>query len=155
MSLDIPVFDLKPLKKQFFFFLIAVILLAVTCFLLVYLLDASILLRHYYTQGNNNWYFLGIALLFTIFSDRQQKKHFRAIQEVEDVSTKVSLYSKYYKIKLIWGGVSLLLTGILWVTTGGKFIFYLFLFQLIISVVFYPNKAIITSALQTQDIEFI
>ncbi|MBO9631530.1 MAG: hypothetical protein J7578_00330 [Chitinophagaceae bacterium] len=155
MSLDIPVFDLKPLKKYFNYFLIAVVSIAAICIVSVTVFHSQYFLSVYYLQGNNNWYFLGAALLLTYVSGTLQKKSMKAVQQAEDTELKFSLYTKYYSRKLFWGAFSFFITGLLWMMTGGKFLFYFFVFQFVLSLVFHPNKAIITRELNIGEIEFI
>lgn len=155
MSFDLPVFDLNPLRKQFRFFLLCIVIIAVVCFLAGYFIETRSVLRSFYETGRNRWIFFGLILVFTYFTGFQQKRHLKKIVANEDLHQRVLLYPAYYKTKLILAACSFFLTGLIWILTGGKFIFFFFVIQFLISIVHVPNKVIITRELRSAEIEFI
>jgi len=152
MELDIPVFDTKPLKRYFFYFLgfniILVVIVIVLTGLFNTMIDRSILGRI------NTWYIFFILLSGSFMYSAKSKRELKAINQLEDFTQKFIGYEKYYKKRLIWNAFSLLTCGIFFILTNKNYFFYMLLLQLVLSLLFYPRKSLLSKELENTEILF-
>jgi hypothetical protein len=152
MSLDIPVFNLKGLKRSFYYFLtfnIVVVVLGVLCVgIFDHLIDHTLLYKV------NSWLILFVLFAGSYVFSSVSKKELKSIIETEDFGQKFSRYERFYKKKLVWNGFSVLLSTVFWVLTIKNFFFYILIFQLILTAVFYPTKKLLSRELKNNEILF-
>jgi hypothetical protein len=153
MSLDVPIFYLKTLKKYFYYFFAGNIIVVSLSFLLVGLFDNRI--NPSLINSANTWVAIGMLFVITSFFGQRSKRELKALLEIKDYTEQFSLYENYFKKKLIWNGISIILSGTFWVLTEKNTFFYVLILQLILSVVFYPNRKLIAKELKNTDIVFV
>ena len=151
--MDLPVFNLKPLKQYFYYFLTGCILMAIVTFVLtIFTRDSET--RHLLRRVIS-WYYVIPIFILTYLIDRKNKKDLAGIAEMEDYTEKFKRYEILYKNKLIWNATSIALSGFLLIVSQNKIFLYTLIFQLVMMPVFYPKKSFISNDLKNKDIVFI
>jgi hypothetical protein len=152
MNLDIPVFDTKGLKRYFYYFFTVNIIIVATSILLTALSYSSI--SHSVINRVNNWILFLILFAGAYIFSARSKKELKSINATEDFVQKFAMYEKYYKKKLIWNSFSLATSSIFFLLTNKNYFFYILIIQLVLSLVFYPSKKLLSKELQNNDIVF-
>ena len=152
MSLDLPVFDTKNLKRSYYTFLAVTLVLAVAT--IVCDIFAKSLIGKPLLLGDRSirWMLIAISLGASFYFGNKSKKELKLVQETENWDQKFEMYERYYKRKLIWNTFSLVLTCAFLLGSNSRIFLYLLIFQALISLVFYPGKLLLTKELKTQDI---
>lgn len=153
MNLDLPVFDRKPLWKNYYIFMGTVVVIAIASFFITGLVDVSSVGLYLNSQGT--LVFLGVFLLISFFISKQRKKDLQAMHQTEDVNQKISMYALFYRKRLFANIFSVVLMAGFWVLTIKNFYFYMLLIQVLISAIYFPNKKVIARELNEPEIEFV
>lgn len=93
MSLDVPVFHLKILKRHFYYFIAALVVIIGASLFLVGFLDVTLPTNRMSTQVN--WILLGVFLLITIVWGQQNKKVLQSVLAVQDPGEIFARYERY------------------------------------------------------------
>lgn len=152
MDIKFAVFDLKELKKLFVLLFVANILIIALAYLAVVLLPLNSFKDFF--SGTVTWFILGGLFVLSIFYDRRNKKELKSILELENFDEQVKPYSDYYRKRLLWSVLSIVISMVFFVFARKNMFFYLSLFQLVMMLPFYPNKLIICKELQNDEIVF-
>lgn len=153
MELNVPVFNLRLLKRHFYTFLIISICFAFASILIS--LYIPVLVPEAVVKAVKSWGLFLLLLTLSFLYSRLQKKELKKILHTEDTDQVFPLYGRYYKNKLIWGAFSQLLLNAFWLITHAKFMFYIILIQLILGLMFYPSRRVITKELKNMEIVFV
>lgn len=153
MELNVPVFNLRQLKRHFYTFLLISLCLAFV----------SILINGYFplqvpetfAKAVKSWGLFLLLMVLSLLYNRLQKNELQKILQTEDADRKFPLYERYYKIKVIWVLFSQLLLNACWLITHARLLFYFTLGQLILGLVFYPSRRVITKELKGMEIVFV
>src|ERR1700754_3555589 len=129
MTLDVPVFDRKNVKRYFYYFLAFNIIISLASVLTVGLLGAR--KNPQFFNSTNSWILIGVYFLVTSWFNRRSKKQLVAIQQTQDYVLKFTQYENYYRKKLLFSSSAVLLTIALWVSDKSNFFLYFLGFQLI------------------------
>lgn len=153
MSLGVPVFDRKNLKKAYYYFIAANVLITIASFVVVGitgdLIDRTLLDR------GTTWILIGVIFFITMIYSAQRRKELKAILEIGDYDEQFLRYEKYYIKKYVWNAFSLFLTGVFFVITNKNLFFYMLLIQLGFSLLLYPYKRLLSIELRNTEIEYI
>ncbi|HEX6181520.1 MAG TPA: hypothetical protein VFZ47_09745 [Chitinophagaceae bacterium] len=151
MSLDFPVFDTKNLKRFYYYFITFILLLAaatIACDLFAKSLLGKPLLNDKFA----GWALIAVALFLGFYFGNKSKKELKLVQEAENWDEKFTMYERYYKRKLIWNAFIIVLNCAFLLGSTSGFFMYFLIFQVLISLVFYPGKTLLTKELKTQEI---
>ena len=150
--MELPVFELKPLKKAFTLIMCLNVMLIGLGLVLPQLADFSPFRK--YAVGSTGRILLFILLILSIALSFKWKKELNTILSIESFDERINRCQTFC-IKRLWTNfVSLAFTFILVILTNGKFMFYYFLFQSILSLLGYPNKKFIAKELNDDQIIF-
>ena len=151
--MELPVFDLRNLKRYFYTFYASCLLISITAIGLYIL---QILHYVYLPFGRPKAlpFFIIIGVL-TFFYGRYRRKMLSVISETPVFEEKVRKYEKLFVKTLYWNGFSLFITGMYLVTARSQVMLYVLIFQLVFSLLAYPRKQIIAKELREEDILFI
>lgn len=153
MNLDLPIFSLKPLKKLFYkflFFIILVSIISILCVAILPQLQIEII-----SKNNLDWMLIGGWFVLGIYKDYKLKLYLKKINYLEKLDSLIEEYTKFYKSRLIWSGLSFCFAAIFYLITYKNLFFYLLLFQLFMSFILYPKKVLITKELKDREFIFI
>ncbi len=153
MNLELPVFNLKRLKQSFYYFLVINFILTVISIVLVALFGEAT--KYNYLDKINYWVLFLILFVPSYLFGLKSKAELKKISESTDFEQQFSKYESFYKKRLIGNGISFAVTGLLFVLTLKNTFFYILLFQLLLSLVFYPRKSLISKELNNSEIELI
>jgi len=153
MELNVPVFNLRQLKRHYYTFLLISLCLAIV----------SILINGYFplqvpepvAKAVRSWGTFLLLLLLSFVYSGLQKKELKKILQTEDADQKFPLYERYYKYKLLWSVFSLCLLSGCWLISHSKFLLYFILIQLVLSLMFYPSRRVISKELKEMEIVFV
>lgn len=150
MNLDQPILDLKPLKTYFFYCLVAVI----TIFGASLIIAANLGIR---ANGNSkgSFIFLIALVLVSMWRSQKSKKELQVIRETKDWPTKLSMFEKRFKSRLIFHVISVVVTAAFWLLGGKNSFLYLMIAELGITLVYYPIKKVIATELNEPELEFM
>lgn len=149
MSLGVPVFNLKELKRAYYYFL-AFNIIATVVTLLLNLVFTS-LIDHSLFNRINSWVLFFILLAGAFLTSYVDKKEYKTIMETADLETRFAAYEKYYKRKMFWNAITFAITAILYVGTGKNIFLYIMLIQLAMSFSFYPGKKFMSTIFKDQE----
>jgi ABC-type Mn2+/Zn2+ transport system permease subunit len=153
MSLDVPVFDRKNLKKAYYYFIASNALITGACAVLsgitLPFFDRRLLDR------TTVWILIGTIFFITLIYSSKRKKELKSILEIDDYDEQFRLYERYYIKKYIWNAFSLFLTGAFFVITNKNLFFYMLLIQLGFSLLLYPYKRLLSIELRNTEIEYV
>ncbi|MFD2920930.1 hypothetical protein ACFS6H_14495 [Terrimonas rubra] len=150
--MDIPVFDLKSLKKYFTGFFVVSVIIAVLSYVAVIFVvsgEAGPKLRQI-----NTWYLTIPLFVWTYVQSLNSKTALNEILETTDYEQRFKKYEAHYKKRLGWNLVSIALTGVFLIITQKNFVLYFMILQLVLTSAFYPRKAIIAKELKDDTIVF-
>lgn len=152
MSLDFPVFETSNLKKAFYYFLAFNILVFLGSILLTTVAGSHIPGRAF-VMGNTWIIMLALLLLSFVFT-AQSRKELKAVLAIADYREQFLKYETYYKRKLIWNAFSIVVSGLFFAITSRNLFFYFLVIQVVLSLAFYPRKALIGQELNNNEIVF-
>jgi len=152
MSLDIPVFNTKGLRKAFYIFLGFNIVITVGSIVLKSTLDRVI--NHSLLGGINLWILLLVLLAGSFLFSFLSKRELTSILAIDNHEQQFTEYENYYKKKLIWNAVSVVLSAAFYLFTSKNYFLYLLLLQVVLSFSFYPSKTLLSRELKKDNIEF-
>jgi hypothetical protein len=149
MELDLPVFERRNVKRIFYYFLAFNFAVSILTILLVALTSDNI-------PGNvfvsNNYMPIMVCLvLFSYIFTSKSKKDLKTILNTPDFNNQVVKYESYYRKKIFLSGASLVITAFLFIMTTKNIFFYILIFQLLLSFVFFPTKKLISKALNNNE----
>ena len=78
----------------------------------------------------------------------------RKIIEAKDLEGQFLKYEGFYKRRLIWNTLSISLSGLFFILTIKNMFFYLLIIQLLLSLLFYPRKILISKELNNDNIVY-
>lgn len=153
MSLDVPVFDRKNLKRAFFYFIASNSLLTGACAILSSLTEP--LFDRRLLDRTTVWILIGTIFFITLIYSSKRKKEIQSIVQIDDYDEQFRLYERYYIKKYIWNGFSLFLTAAFFVISNKDLFFYMLLIQLGFSLLLYPYKRVLSNELKNDEIEYV
>lgn len=149
MSLGVPVFNLKDLKRSYYYFLAFNIVFTIGALLLNLVFRS--LIDHSLFNRINSWVLFFILLAGAFLTSAVDKKEYKAIMETAEPEARFAAYEKYYKRKMFWNAITFAITAILYVGTGKNIFLYILLIQLVMSLTFYPGKKFMSNIFKDQD----
>jgi hypothetical protein len=152
MSLDVPVFDRKNLKKAYYYFIASNCL--ITAGSIVFAGMTEPFFDRRLLDRTTIWILMGVIFFTTLTYSSRRKKELRTILQVNDYDEQFRLFEKYYIKKYIWNAFSLFLTGVFYVITNKDLFFYMLLIQLAFSLLLYPYKRLLSIELRNPEIEY-
>jgi hypothetical protein len=153
MELNVPVFNLRLLKRHFYTFLLISVCFAFVSILIHIYIQVQV--PETVVKAVKSWGLFLLLLILSFLYSRLQKKELKKILHTEDSDQKFLLYERFYKNKLIWVIFSQCLLNACWLITHTKFLFYFILIQLILGLVFYPSRRVISKELKDMEIVFV
>lgn len=153
MSLDVPVFDRKNLKKAYYYFIAANTLIIAASILLSGMTEPFFDRR--LLDPTTVWILIGTIFFITLIYSSKRKKELKSILEINDYDEQFRLYEKYYIKKCIWNAFSLFITGAFFVITSKNLFLYMLLIQMGFSLLLYPYKRYLSIELRNQEIEYV
>lgn len=144
-------FSLKNLKLYFLYFLSANLIVTMGAISFRGMLNeplAKVLNDRFYS-----WALFLVIVLITYLNSKRSKAALRNILELS-AETQFSAYEKYFKQRIVWNFVSVVITAFMLMATAKKAFFYLLLIQATLSLLFYPQKRVIALELKNPDIVF-
>jgi hypothetical protein len=153
MSLDVPVFDRKNLKKAYYYFIASNML--ITAGSIVFSGFTEPFFDRRLLDRTTIWILIGVIFFTTLTYSSKRKKELKAILQVNDYDEQFRLYEKYYIKKYIWNAFSLFLTGVFFVITNKDLFLYMLFIQLAFSLLLYPYKRLLSTELRNTEIEYI
>jgi hypothetical protein len=149
--MDIPVFDLKNLRRYFYNFLIFCILIALASTALMFAVN----LQSLQLWGRiNTWYIIIPLVAVNYLYGVSSKKELNKIIEITDYEEKFRKYETRFVKRLIWNAFSLVVTGVLLIITQKNIFLYILILQMVLLPLFYPRRAIIAKELKNEEIVF-
>jgi hypothetical protein len=149
MSLGVPVFNLKGLKRSYYYFLSFNLICTIGALLLNLVFKS--LIDHSFFNRINSWILFFILLAGAFLTSYVDKKEYKTIMDTAEIEERFAAYEKYYKRKMLWNAITFAITAILYVGTGKNIFVYILLIQLVMSVMFYPGKKFMSTILHDQD----
>ena len=151
--LDIYEFNLGPLKKSFNVFAIAVITISVISCLGTFLLPIMPEFLAFYSKYF--WFFFIAFFVFNFAFEGKSKQGFSKLAETEDFQEQVTIYSAFYKRKLVINAVSVIVTCFILFLSHKKLFLIILAIQVVLLPAFYPRPEKISKALKNDEILFI
>jgi len=149
----LPVFDLKPLKKEFYSKLILALAIGlagwgITAIGLVPTLAAL--------SGKTSFFILfAIFFAFQTWHHRQIKKILERAIEEPDMDEKFRIYIQYYYKKLFYSVGDVAINSIFFIITLNTWFLYINLIPFVFMLASFPRKVIIAMDLKNDEIEVI
>ena len=152
MSLDMPVFDLKNLKRAYYNFLVFSIF--ITAGSIICNIYAKALIAPMLSDKINSWILIAILLGLSFWISSKNKKELNAIEEQPVMNEKFALYERFYKKRLMWHAFNLVVAGAFVIKSNSQYMVYLLIFQFLVFLIGYPSKPLLTRELKNNDIVF-
>lgn len=150
MNTDLPVFNLQPLNRSFYYFLITNLIIAfVSIFIIPSLIDID---KIRLLDKVNTWILFIVLFGISFLSGYRNKTALKKILETQNPDDQFRMYESFFKGRLIWNSFSFGLSGLLFILTMKNVFFYILIIQLLLSIVFYPRKAVISKELNNNEI---
>lgn len=152
MEINISIFELAVLKKQFYYFFagtLAILLLALVIPGVLHFPHTNLFAKY-----KISWVVFPALLLVAFLQTSAIKKNLAALKRAPDTEGLFERYTAYYKRKLWLNGISVLTTAACYLCTHSKMFFYILITLVLFSFVFYPRKKQIQQELPDSDIEF-
>ena len=150
--MDIPVFDLKNLRRYFYYFLAACVLIAIMSIVVMIFTGESE--TRQILERINTWYLIIFIFFGTYIFNLNSKKELNRIIDTINFEEKFRKYEIRYKKRLIWNALSIAFSGIFLIITQKNLLLYILIIQLVLTPLFYPRKFIITKELKNDEIVF-
>gem|GEM_PF-1892482 len=152
MNLDLPVFNLKNLKRAYYNFLIVNVIITVGSILIMIILGDEI--NHKFYDKINTWIIIGVIFIGNYIYGINSKKELKSILEIREIEIQFSKYERFFKKRLAWNSISPIITGTFYIATNKNVFLYILITQMILSLLFYPNKKVISKELNNSEIVF-
>ena len=91
---------------------------------------------------------IGVAALFSVYQQKQKQK----LSTFTDFDEKLAFYQKIYRTRLLWRVLSCIVSAFLLFLTARKFFLYLAIFDLVLMLLAFPNKALFKKELNEEDL---
>ena len=151
MDLEIPIFNTKNVKRTFYYFFASNVILTLAVIIVPLVIDISfttILGR------NDNWAYFFILFGGYYYFGAKNRKELVAVWETKDIAQKFARYERYYKQKLLWNFIILVIATIILLLMSQKYFLYLLVLQSILMLIHYPGKKLLMKELQVEGIVF-
>jgi hypothetical protein len=152
MNLDLPVFDLRNLKRSFYYFLACNLILGIIGILfkgsLSTLVDPGTATRY------TTWIIFFLLFIPTFIYSNWSKKVIRKIIALTDFSVQFEKYEQFFKKRLLWNTLSVLISVAFLLIINKNSFFYILIIQSFLSVLFFPSKRVISRELNNTEIVF-
>ncbi|OQP65897.1 hypothetical protein A3860_14995 [Niastella vici] len=146
-----PAFSLKGMKRAFYVFVTFNVIIAITALVMYFVFEPT---GNYNVLGATNpWYLVVMYAAFGIINYFSSKKVTKFIRETADPIKRFSKYESFYKKKTIANAFACATTLVLFIITGKYTFLYLLGLQMIIPVMLYPRKKML-SALFEEGVQF-
>ncbi|MFL9483063.1 hypothetical protein ACI6Q2_09835 [Chitinophagaceae bacterium LWZ2-11] len=106
---------------------------------------------------NNNKFTLPVLFAIVVlgrFHTQYQRKQLEKLTAIEDFDTRVKEYEKFYKIRMLWFLFTCLTSCLLSILTGRYLFIYFGIFDIIITISYYPKLSMFKRELKNDDIIF-
>jgi hypothetical protein len=152
MEINLPVFDLRNMKRYFFIFLVVNLGICVAAVFLTGFFSTALYPNLF--KGAQSWILLGVLFAISTVYGSKAKKELNAILETDLYEEKFRKFEIYHKRRCVWNTFSLFLTCCFFVLTNRNFLFYFLIAQLILTLIQYPSRRLIRRVLKNDDIIF-
>ncbi|HTE24046.1 hypothetical protein [Flavitalea sp.] len=152
MSLSLPVFELRNVKRFFYYFLAFNALVSIVSIIIKALFTFNIPGDNLIT--NNTWPILIILLVASYAVGWKSKKELKTVLKTSDIEVQFVKYETYYKRKLVWNAFSIVVSAVFFLVTNKYLFFYILITQMILSIAFYPRNKLISTELKNAEIVF-
>jgi len=149
----LPIFDLKPLKKEFY----SKLILALAIGLAGWGITATGIIPTLTALSGKTSFFILFAIFFAFqtWHNKQIKKILEIAIEEPDMDEKFRIYIQYYTKKLFYSVGDVAINSIFFIITLNTWFLYINLIPFVFLLASFPRKAIISMELKNEDIEFI
>jgi hypothetical protein len=151
MSLEIPVFDTKNVKRTFYYFFALNVILTLGVIIIPTVFDISFT---HILGRNDNWVLFLALFAGNYFFAGKSRRELQAIMATTDIPEKFLKYENYYKQKLIYNFFTLVIASIVIIFIGRAYFLFLLGLQLVLSLMHYPTKKLLSKELQVEGIVF-
>lgn len=145
--------EIKKYKNFFFSILIIEIAVAIASYILV---SNGFYILAGFDPGKKFTSPILLALVVLAVAHAQfQKKKLSKLQQVTDFELRLAEYEKFYRFRLYWFLFSALVSCMLVLLTGRTLFMYFAVFDILVSLPYFPNKFLFKKELQNEEIVFI
>ena len=138
-----PAFSLKGMKRAFYIFVTFNVIIAITALVMYFAVEPT---GNYNLLGvTNPWYLVFMYVAFGIINYFSSRKVTKFIRETADPVKRFSQYESFYKKKTIANAFACATTLVLFIITGKYTFLYLLGLQMIIPVMLYPRKKMLST----------
>ena len=149
---DLPVFNLKNLKRAFYYFLAFNFFISVSGILISAV--SNDIFKQNLLNRINTWILILILFVSAFIYSYRSRKEMKSIHNIREFDGQFSKYENYSKKRLIWNAFSQLLITGFFVLTNKNIFFYILVIQLLFSFALYPGKRVIARELENNEIIF-
>ncbi|MBO9203352.1 MULTISPECIES: hypothetical protein [Niastella] len=152
MSLDLPVFDLRNLKRSFYYFLVCNL---ITCLIgILFRGSLGALVGHGAVTRYTTWIIFFLLLIPSYIYSNWSKKEIRKIIAITDFNVQFEKYEQFFKKRLLWNTLSVVISAAFLLIINKNSFFYILIIQSFLSALFWPSKRVISRELNNNDIVF-
>lgn len=152
MEINLPVFDLRNMKRHFFIFLVVNLGICVAAVFLIGFFSTALYPNLF--KGAQSWILLALLFAISVIYGSKAKKELKVILDTALYEEKFRKFEIYYKKRVVWNTFSLFLTCCFFVLTNRNFLFYFLIAQMILTLIHYPSRRLIRRVLKSDDIVF-
>ena len=152
MNLDLPVFDLRNLKRSFYYFFVCNLIFTIVG--IFFRGGLGLLTNYSLLTRNTTWIIFILLLIPSYIYSNWSKKELKKTIAISDFGEQFEKYEQFFKKRLFWNTLSLGSTVAFVLLTNKNSFFYILIIQLILSLLFYPGKRVISRELSNSDIVF-
>lgn len=150
--LELYTVDIKKYKSGFYTCLITNIVCTGTSFLLA--ANGFRLVSSFYPDTRLTLSILFVMVVFAFVHSSFTKSRLRKLSLIENFEERVAAYEKLYRLRIIWFLFSSLVSCGLAVFSGRTLFCYYAMFDIVISLGYYPNLTLFKKELNNEDIIF-
>ena len=152
MNLDLPVFDLRNLKRSFYYFLACNLILGIVG--IIFKGALSSLVSHDTITRYTTWILFFMLLIPSFIYSNWSKKEIKKIITISDFSVQFEKYEQFFKKRLLWNTLSVVISVAFLLIMNKISFFYILIIQSFLSLLFFPSKRVISRELNNNDIVF-
>ena len=151
MSLDLPVFDLRNLKRAFYYSLACNLVIAIAG---IFFRGALGVWVNYAFSRSTGWIIFILLLIPSYLYSSWSKKEIKKITAITDFTEQFGKYEQFFKRRLLYNTLSLACSAAFLLMLNKNSFMYVLVIQSVLSLLFYPGKRIIARELGNSDIVF-
>ena len=151
-NLDLYTVDIKKYKSVFYICLVTNIVCTAFSFLLA--ANGFRLLSNFYPDTRLTLSILFMMVVFAFLHSSFTRSRLRKLSLIESFEERVAAYEKLYRLRIIWFLFSGFVSCALAVLSGRTLFCYYAMFDIVISLSYYPNLILFKKELNNEEIIF-